>query len=44
MTAQQYVLIGNTVKGYLTNLYQEGKVIFKIEENKMLWEMTQKEG
>lgn len=44
MTTQQYVLIGNTVKGYLTNLYQDGKISFRIEENKMIWETTTKEG
>ena len=44
MTTQQYVLIGNTVKGYLTNLYQDGKITFRIEDNKMIWETTTKEG
>ncbi|MBQ0001855.1 MAG: MBL fold metallo-hydrolase [Clostridiales bacterium] len=37
MTAQQYVLIGSTIRSYLSSLYTGGKVTFEFEENRMLW-------
>lgn len=37
MTAQQYVLIGSTIRSYLANLYEQGKVTFSFSENEMLW-------
>lgn len=38
MTAQQYALIGSTVRSYLTNLYEEGLVAYKFVDNEMKWE------
>ena len=37
MNINQYVLIGSTVRSYLSYLYEEGKVSFQIKENKMYW-------
>lgn len=37
MNVNQYVLIGSTVRSYLSYLYEEGKVSFQIKENKMYW-------
>ena len=37
MNVNQYVLIGSTVKSYLSYLYDEGKLTYKILDNKMLW-------
>ena len=35
MNANQYVLIGSTVRSYLAYLYDEGKVSFEFKDNKM---------
>ncbi len=32
-----YVLIGSTLRSYLTGLYEEGRITFEITENRMLW-------
>lgn len=37
MTAQQYALIGSTVRSYLSSLYTQEKITFIFENNKMLW-------
>ena len=37
MNENQYVLIGSTLKAYLTYLKEEEKIIYKFKENKMLW-------
>lgn len=37
MTAQQYVLIGSTLRSYLSGMYENGKVRFEFIENEMLW-------
>lgn len=37
MNANQYVLIGSTIKSYLSHLYECGKVNFNFRENKMYW-------
>lgn len=37
MTAQQYALIGSTVRSYLTGLYTNGEVNYRFAENRMLW-------
>ncbi len=36
----QYMLIGCTIKAYLTFLYNEGKISYHIKENKMYWFKT----
>ncbi len=38
MTAEQYVLVGSTVRSYLSYLYDRGEITIKIENNKFLWE------
>lgn len=37
----QYMLIGCTIKTYLTFLYNEGKISYHIKENKMYWFKTE---
>ena len=37
MSVNQYVLIGSTVRSYLSYLYDSGKVSFEFKENKMYW-------
>lgn len=37
MTANQYVLVGSTIKSYLSNLYDEKRLCYEFKENKMLW-------
>ena len=37
MNANQYVLIGSTVRSYLSYLYDEGKIGFEFKDNKMYW-------
>lgn len=37
MTAQQYVLIGSTVRSYLSSMLDHGEVLFEFAENEMLW-------
>lgn len=37
MNPNQYVLIGSTIKSYLSYLYDEGKVEYEFRENRMVW-------
>lgn len=37
MNPNQYVLIGSTIKSYLSYLYDEGKIIYEFKENRMVW-------
>jgi len=37
MNANQYVLIGSTIRSYLSYLYNEGKITYQFKGNKMLW-------
>lgn len=37
MNVNQYVLIGSTVRSYLSYLHEEGRVSFEFKENKMFW-------
>lgn len=36
----QFMLIGSTLRSYLTYLYTEGRVRWFIQDNKMLWQIT----
>lgn len=36
----QYVLIGSTIRSYLSYLYDEGKLIYEFKENKMMWKQN----
>ena len=40
MNPNQYVLIGSTVRSYLSYLYDEGKLVFEFKENKMYWKQV----
>lgn len=40
MNAQQYALIGSTLRSYLTNLCDAGKVGYEFAENRMVWKRT----
>lgn len=33
----QYCLVGSTLRSYLSGLYDEGKITYEIQNNKMLW-------
>lgn len=37
MTAQQYVLIGSTLRSYLSSLYTAGEITYEFTDNEMLW-------
>ena len=34
----QFVLIGSTLRSYLSCLYDSGRITYKIEDNRMLWQ------
>lgn len=40
INANQYVLIGSTVRSYLSYLYDGGKLRFEFKDNKMCWKQT----
>lgn len=40
MSAQQYVLIGSTLRSYLSSLYTAGLLGFAFSENRMLWSVN----
>lgn len=37
MSAQQYVLIGSTLRSYLSSMFDRGEISFEFSENQMLW-------
>ena len=37
MNMEQYVLVGSTIKSYLSYLYDEGKITYIFSNNKMYW-------
>ncbi len=37
MNANQYVLIGSTIKSYLSYLYDENRIEYEFRDNKMFW-------
>lgn len=39
MNANQYVLIGSTLRSYLSYLHDENRIGFQFKENKMLWKL-----
>lgn len=40
MNANQYVLIGSTVRSYLSYLHEEGRVGYEFKKNKMIWKQS----
>ncbi len=42
MNSNQYVLIGSTIKSYLSYLCDENMISYEFEDNKMLWKKIQK--
>ena len=40
MNANQYVLVGSTVRSYLSYLCDENKLTYEFKENKMLWKQV----
>lgn len=38
MKIAQYVLIGSTIRSYITALYEDKRITYKIQDNKMLWQ------
>lgn len=43
MSAQQYVLIGSTLRSYLSNMYADGRLSFEFRENRMIWKSVPQE-
>lgn len=41
MTPQQYVLIGSTLRSYLSSLCGSGKMAYEFSDNRMLWKSTE---
>ena len=42
MNANQYVLVGSTIKSYLSYLCDENKICYEFKDNKMLWKQVEK--
>lgn len=40
MNANQYVLVGSTIKSYLSYLFDENKLTYEFKDNKMLWKQV----
>lgn len=39
MNSNQYVLVGSTIKSYLSYLFDEEKINYKFKENRMIWKI-----
>ncbi len=37
MNVNQYVLVGSTIKSYLSYLYEEKRITYRFQDNRMLW-------
>ena len=37
MNVNQYVLVGSTIRSYLSYLFDEGKISYEFQDNKMIW-------
>lgn len=40
MNVNQYVLLGSTVRSYLSYLCDEGRIFYEFEDNKMIWKQV----
>ena len=38
LSAQQYALVGSTVRSYLSSMCEAGSLAFRFEDNRMLWQ------
>ena len=36
----KYALLGSTVRFFLSSLYHEGRITYRFENNKMMWEVN----
>ncbi|BCZ28784.1 hypothetical protein EUBC25_28710 [Claveliimonas bilis] len=43
MSAQQYALIGSTIRSYLSNMYEEKEIFFSFKDNQMIWQTVLEE-
>ena len=43
MNPNQYVLIGSTIKSYLSYMYEENKLNYKFKNNKMFWKQVKED-
>lgn len=43
MEAYQYVLVGSTIKSYLSYLYDENRITYEFIDNKMLWKQKEED-
>ena len=41
MNANQYVLIGSTIRSYLSYLYEDGKISYEFINNRMVWKLKE---
>lgn len=41
MNANQYVLIGSTIRSYLSYLYEDGKISYEFINNRMVWKLNE---
>lgn len=44
MKLSQYVLIGSTLRSYISRLYNDGKLRYTMEENRLLWSINIADG
>lgn len=40
MNANQYILVGSTIRSYLSYLFDENKLCYEFKDNKMLWKQV----
>lgn len=40
MNANQYILVGSTIKSYLSYLYDENKLCYEFKDNRMVWKQV----
>ena len=40
MNVNQYVLVGSTIKSYLSYLYDENKLCYEFKDNRMVWKQV----
>ncbi len=41
MNSEQYVLIGSTIRSYLSYLFDKGKIIYEFKDNQMIWKKVE---